>query len=190
MSGKRRTPAARRRLMLRTFVLALRFCKIAPPAAHFWPALLRRGQAMSGTAIKTIAVHLPTAGVVDRLLDAAAPLAAAHGATLIGVHVIPAVIVYADATVSMSTEFIVAQQEAFQEDAKAVEAAFRARAERAGVAYEWSTTSTPATSRRCAPPRRSQRRRPRRRRAIPGRDPGRLRLHARTSWCSAPAGRC
>ena len=95
---------------------------------------------MSGTALKTIAVHLPTAGVVDRLLDAAAPLAAAHGATLIGFHVIPAVIVYADATVSMSTEFIVAQQEAFQEDAKAVEAAFRAGAERAGVAYEWSTT--------------------------------------------------
>ena len=47
--------------------------------------------------------------------------------SLVGVHVLPAVVVYADATVSMSTEFIVAQQEAFQEDARAIEAAFRAR---------------------------------------------------------------
>jgi nucleotide-binding universal stress UspA family protein len=97
---------------------------------------------MTGAAVKTIAVHLPTAGLVDRLLDVAVPLAAARGATLVGFHIIPAVIVYADATVSMSTEFIVAQQEAFQEDAKAVEAAFRARVEPAGVAYEWTTSNT------------------------------------------------
>ncbi len=97
---------------------------------------------MTGKDVKTIAVHLPTAGLVDQLLNVAAPLAAAHGATLVGIHVIPAVVVYADATVSMSTEFIVAQQEAFQEDAKAVEAAFRGHAERAGVAYEWSAGDT------------------------------------------------
>ena len=97
---------------------------------------------MSGGGIKTIAVHLPTAGLCERLLDAALPLAEAHGATLVGVHVLPAVVVYADATVSMSTEFIVAQQEAFQEDARAVEAAFRARVEAAGVAYEWSSIDT------------------------------------------------
>jgi nucleotide-binding universal stress UspA family protein len=97
---------------------------------------------MTGAAVKTIAVHLPTAGIVDRLLGFAIPLAEAHGATLVGIHVVPAVIVYADATVSMSTEFIVAQQEAFQEDAKAVEAAFRARVGSAGVASEWSTSDT------------------------------------------------
>jgi nucleotide-binding universal stress UspA family protein len=94
---------------------------------------------MTEAQIRTIAVHLPTASVADRLLDVAAPLAKAHGATLIGVHVIPAVVVYADATVSMSTEFIVAQQQAFQEDAKAAEVAFRTRADAEAVAYEWTT---------------------------------------------------
>jgi nucleotide-binding universal stress UspA family protein len=97
---------------------------------------------MSGPAIKTIAVHLPTAGLCQRLLDAAIPLARAHEATLVGVHVLPAVVVYADATVSMSTEFIVAQQEAFQEDARAVEAAFRAGVAGAGIAHEWSSADT------------------------------------------------
>ncbi|MGH7129998.1 MAG: hypothetical protein ACREIV_15615, partial [Planctomycetaceae bacterium] len=100
------------------------------------------GEAMSGPAPKTIAVHLPTAGLCPRLLDAAIPVAEAHEATLIGVHVMPAVVVYADATVSMSTEFIVAQQEAFQDDAKAIETAFRRRAEAAGLAFEWSTADT------------------------------------------------
>ena len=97
---------------------------------------------MTETGIRTIAVHLPTAGLCARLLDAAIPLAKAHDATLVGVHVLPAVVVYADATVSMSTEFIVAQQEAFQEDARAVEQAFRSRVEPAGVAFEWSNTDT------------------------------------------------
>jgi len=97
---------------------------------------------MSEADVKTIALHLPTAALVDRLFDVAAPLAKTHGATLIGVHVIPAVVVYADATVSMSTEFIVAQQQALQEDAKAVEAAFRARADAEALAYEWSTVDT------------------------------------------------
>lgn len=97
---------------------------------------------MPGTAIKTIAVHLPTAGVVDRLLDAAIPLAREHDARLVGIHVVPAVIVYADATVSMSTEFIVAQQEAFREDAKAIEAAFRKRADAASIASEWRIADT------------------------------------------------
>lgn len=97
---------------------------------------------MTETAIKTIAVHLPTASLAERLLNVAVPLAAAHNATLIGVHVIPAVIVYADATVSMSTEFIVAQQQAFQEDARAVEAAFRARVKAAPIAHEWSNADT------------------------------------------------
>ena len=84
-------------------------------------------------SIKTIAVHLPSAAFCSRLLDVAIPLAKAHDATLVGVHVIPAVVVYADATVSMSTEFIVAQQEAFQEDARAIEAAFRQGTDAAGV---------------------------------------------------------
>jgi nucleotide-binding universal stress UspA family protein len=92
--------------------------------------------------IGTIAVHLPTAALCSRLLDAAVPIAEAHGATLVGVHVLPAVVVYADATVSMSTEFIVAQQEAFQEDANAVEAAFRSRLAGSGVEFEWSNTET------------------------------------------------
>ena len=87
-------------------------------------------------------MHLPTAGLCSRLLDTAIPLAEAHRATLVGVHVLPAVVVYADATVSMSTEFIVAQQEAFQEDARAVETAFRERVAAAGVAYEWSAADT------------------------------------------------
>jgi len=97
---------------------------------------------MTETAIRTIAVHLPTAALSARLLDAGIALARAHDATLIGVHVLPAVVVYADATVSMSTEFIVAQQEAFREDARAVEAAFRAKLEGSGVVYEWSTSDT------------------------------------------------
>jgi nucleotide-binding universal stress UspA family protein len=93
---------------------------------------------MGNRVIKTIAVYLPTAGLTDRLLDVAIPLAEAHGATLVGIHAMPAVVVYADATVSMSTEFIAAQQEAFQEDLKAVESKFRARVERTKVANEWS----------------------------------------------------
>ncbi len=88
-------------------------------------------------ALRTIAVHLPVAGLAGRLLDMAIPLAQAHGASLAGVHVVPAVVVYADATVSMSTEFILAQQTAFQEDAKAIEQAFLARAEPAGIEFEW-----------------------------------------------------
>jgi nucleotide-binding universal stress UspA family protein len=97
---------------------------------------------MTRTAPKTIAVHLPTAPLAGRLLDAALPLARTHGATLVGVHVQPAVVVYADATVSMSTEFIVAQQEAFQEDARAIEQAFRRRLEPEGVPFEWSSIDT------------------------------------------------
>ena len=97
---------------------------------------------MTGSAVRTIAIHLPTAALTSRLLQAAIPLAKAHNATLIGVHVLPAVVVYADATVSMSTEFIVAQQEAFREDARAVEAAFRTEVEAAGVPFEWSSTDT------------------------------------------------
>jgi len=92
--------------------------------------------------IKTIAVHLPTAALATRVLDVAVPLAERHGALLVGVHVLPAVVVYADATVSMSTEFIVAQQEAFQEDARAVERAFRARVEPSGLEFSWSNTDT------------------------------------------------
>lgn len=87
--------------------------------------------------LKTIAVHLPTTGLVARLVDAALPLAQAAGATLVGVHVVPAVVVYADATVSMSTEFIVAQQDAFGEDARAVEQAFRERVRPAALPFEW-----------------------------------------------------
>src|SRR5688500_16642066 len=94
------------------------------------------GQAMSGR-LRTIAVHLPAARLVGRLLDAAVPLAEKHGALLLGVHVLPAVVVYADATVSMSTEFIVAQQEAFQEDARAVARAFRDRLRLARIDSEW-----------------------------------------------------
>jgi nucleotide-binding universal stress UspA family protein len=96
---------------------------------------------MAGS-IRTLAVHLPTAGLCGPLLDAAIPLAKAHDATLVGVHVQPAVVVYADATVSMSTEFIVAQQEAFQEDAGAIEKVFRERVGAAGIAHEWSRADT------------------------------------------------
>jgi len=97
---------------------------------------------MAGAAIKTIAVHLPTRGLAERLIDMSIALAAAHQAKLIGVHVLPAVVVYADATVSMSTEFIVAQQEAFEEDAHAVEDIFKRRAEAAGIAHEWRHAAT------------------------------------------------
>jgi nucleotide-binding universal stress UspA family protein len=97
---------------------------------------------MPEAGIRTIAVHLPTAGLCPRLLDVAVPLADAHSATLIGVHVLPAVVVYADATVSMSTEFIVAQQEAFQEDSRSVEQAFRSRAAAAGIPHAWSGADT------------------------------------------------
>ncbi len=97
---------------------------------------------MTGAAIKTIAVHLPTLGLTERVLDAAIPLAERHQALLVGVHVLPAVVVYADATVSMSTEFIVAQQEAFQEEAKGIEQAFQRRVGASGVAHEWRSSDT------------------------------------------------
>lgn len=97
---------------------------------------------MGVSAIKTIAVHLPTLGLADRLLSMAIPLAQTHNAALVGVHVLPAVVVYADATVSMSTEFIVAQQEAFQDDARAVEEAFTSRAAAAGLTHEWRAADT------------------------------------------------
>ncbi len=97
---------------------------------------------MTEPALRTIAVHLPATGLADRMLDVAVPLAEAHQATLVGVHVLPAVVVYADATVSMSTEFIVAQQEAFKEDARNIEAAFKARVETAGIPHEWSMSDT------------------------------------------------
>lgn len=106
------------------------------------PARIRRQGKIMSAPIGTIAVHLPTAGLCPALLDMAVPLAEAQSAKLIGVHVLPAVVVYADATVSMSTEFIVAQQEAFQDDARAVEAAFRSRAEAAGIAHEWGQLDT------------------------------------------------
>src|SRR4026207_572013 len=97
---------------------------------------------MTGSAVRTIAVHPPSAAPTSRLPQPAIALAQAHNANLIGVHVLPAVVVYADATVSMSTEFIVAQQEAFREDARAVEAAFRARLESADIPFEWSALDT------------------------------------------------
>ena len=93
-------------------------------------------------ALKTIAVHLPIAALSPRLLDVALPLAEAHGATLVGVHVLPAVVVYADATISVSTEFIVAQQESFRQDAKAIEEAFRERVQSSGVPLEWHMADT------------------------------------------------
>ena len=82
-------------------------------------------------------MHLPTASSAAGLLDFAVPLAAAHGAALVGVHVLPAVVVYADATVSMSTEFIVAQQDAFAEEARAAERAFQAKLAGSGLDFEW-----------------------------------------------------
>ena len=107
---------------------------------------------MTAAAIKTIAVHLPTPGLAQRLLDTAIPLAKAHDAVLVGVHVLPAVVVYADATVSMSTEFIVAQQEAFQEDARGVEQTFTSRAKAAGIAHEWRRSDTGDEPTMRAPP--------------------------------------
>jgi nucleotide-binding universal stress UspA family protein len=92
--------------------------------------------------IRTIAVHLPTAELTPRLLEVAIPLSKTHEARLVGVHVLPAVVIYADATVSMSTEYIVAQQEAFKEDSRAIEQAFRGQVEPANIAYEWSDTDT------------------------------------------------
>ena len=88
--------------------------------------------------MKTIAVHFPNAAVADRLLDLAVPLARAHAAALVGVHVSPSVVVYADSTVVMSTEFVVAQQETFRDEAVAVERLFRERMQAAGdVAADW-----------------------------------------------------
>ena len=97
---------------------------------------------MTEPGIKTIAVHLPAAALSARLLEAAIPLAHQHGATLVGVHVVPAVVVYADATVSMSTEFIIAQQEAFKQDADAIRRAFHRGLEPTGVPFKWSDTET------------------------------------------------
>ncbi len=97
---------------------------------------------MMEPALRTIAVHLPAASLCSRLLEMAIPLAQRSDATLVGVHVVPAVVVYADATVSMSTEFIVAQQEAFKDDAEAIRRAFRHGVEPSGVAFEWSNADT------------------------------------------------
>ena len=97
---------------------------------------------MTGRAPKTIAVHLPATALCERLLDVAVPLAEAHGATIVGVHVLPPVVVYADATVAMSTEFIVAQQDAFQEEARGVAKAFRERLANSDVLHEWRGIDT------------------------------------------------
>ena len=92
---------------------------------------------MAAARPRTIALHLPSFAATERLLAFAVPLAARYGARLIGVHVLPTVVVYADATVSMGTEFIVAQQETFQADAARIESAFRERSGAAGVAHGW-----------------------------------------------------
>lgn len=86
---------------------------------------------------RTIALHLPSLAASDRLIDFATPIARRFGAKLTGVHVLPTVVVYADATVSMGTEFIVAQQETFQADAERIEAAFRDKAAAAGIDHAW-----------------------------------------------------
>ena len=124
---------------------AVRCGQRAPDGSASAPERARGRQGSTGMAnpaIGTIAIHLPTASISTRLLDAALPLARRHEAVLIGVHVIPAVVVYADATVSMSTEFIVAQQESFKEDAHAIRRAFRDRLEATGIEFEWSAAET------------------------------------------------
>ncbi len=92
---------------------------------------------MAAAHPRTIALHLPSLAATEGLLAFAVPLAARFGAKLVGVHVLPTVVVYADATVSMGTEFIVAQQETFQADAARIESAFRERAGAAGVSLAW-----------------------------------------------------
>ena len=122
--------------------MASEVVSVAP--AHDRPAQGQHlGDLMTGAAIKTIAVHLPTAGLCERFSMPRSRLPKRMARRSSASTCFPAVVVYADATVSMSTEFIVAQQEAFQEDARAVEAAFRARlADAAGVAHEWSASDT------------------------------------------------
>ena len=92
---------------------------------------------MAAARPRTIALHLPSLAASDRLIDFAVPIAKRFGARLNGVHVLPTVVVYADATVSMGTEFIVAQQETFQADAARIEAAFREKAGAAGLTHGW-----------------------------------------------------
>jgi nucleotide-binding universal stress UspA family protein len=93
---------------------------------------------MSGGTIRTIAVHLPTAELSKRLLDVAVPLAQERDALLIGVHVVPTVVVFADSTVSMSGDFILAQQETFREEADAIRQIFHDRVEAGGIGSAWS----------------------------------------------------
>ena len=92
---------------------------------------------MAAARPRTIALHLPSFAATERLLAFAVPLAARFGAKLIGVHVLPTVVVYADATVSMGTEFIVAQQETFQADSARIESTFRDSTGAAGVSHAW-----------------------------------------------------
>ncbi|MGQ7794191.1 universal stress protein [Faunimonas sp. B44] len=95
---------------------------------------------MDSAAIRTIAVHIPTEELSERLLDVAGPLASAFHARLVGIHGTPSVVIYADVTVPVSAEFIVAQQEAYQKAADGIAQRFRARAAFLGLESDWHAT--------------------------------------------------
>ncbi|MYZ47042.1 universal stress protein [Propylenella binzhouense] len=99
---------------------------------------------MDAAALRTIAVHIPTEELTERLLDVAGPLASACHARIVGVHALPSVVVYADVTVPVSAEFIMAQQESFQKTAKAIGERFRARASFLGLESEWRAPESDA----------------------------------------------
>src|SRR5688572_9230609 len=86
-------PASRRKADLCAGLAAGKINAPAAAAELFRRDGLSPGDGAMTDSIKTIAVHLPTAPLAARLLDTAIPLAERFGATLVGVHVLPAVVV-------------------------------------------------------------------------------------------------
>lgn len=84
---------------------------------------------------RTILVCFDTPERVDRLLDVALPLAASHGAHLVGLHVTPSVL--ADLATEISVEYLEATRKSLRETAAAVRSAFEKRAAVSDVSTEW-----------------------------------------------------
>ncbi|MBO0905564.1 universal stress protein [Jiella sonneratiae] len=85
---------------------------------------------------RTILVCLDAAERVDRLMDVALPLAARHGAHLVGLHVMPSAL--ADLATEISVDYLEATRRAMRHAATALKAAFDERVARdGGVSAEW-----------------------------------------------------
>lgn len=86
---------------------------------------------------KTILAYLPDPARVDAVLDVALPIARAHEAHLIGLHVVPQPHVYWAVAAEMSAVVLDAQREFFAEVAAETEQAFQNKTAGQTVICEW-----------------------------------------------------